>query len=338
MINGLTHTDGILNRVSKYRGKISTGLDADAPDNTTGHMMALGYFRISKEVVETKKGAGGKDITIKKWVANDEVQKKLEIANTVPGQPVCKHPRKIKVVSFFKDATEMWESFLAMFNQKDGLVCKGHGEGTKAKRLFYTSSGEREWREIDCPHKQCEDFKAKRCKGKGILKCFPSIDAVPSLPYRLETTSVNTILAMENGLNDVWYMLKAAHRAKELDVEKELPFDGFFLKEMMLVHRKIKSGGKEVFITEAHPTPGLIAEIMGPINKMIKNRPALEQKFGASGLSLLDQSAGILLTDKTDIVDDLDQGDEPSMPIEFSEGEVADETPPVEDARKCLVE
>lgn len=339
MINGVTHTDGILNRVSKYRGKISTGLEADDPDNTSGHLIALGYFRISKEVIETKKGAGGKDISLKKWVVNDEVQKRLEIANTPSGQATCKHPRKIKVISFFKDATEMWESFIAMFNQKDGLVCRGHGLGTKAKRLFYTTSGEREWREIDCPYKECEDYKAKRCRSMGILKCFPSIDAVPSLPYRLDTRSINTILAMENGLNDIWYMLKAAHRAKELDAAKELPFDGFFLKEMMLIHRKIKSGGREVFITEIHPTQGLVEEIMVPINKMIKNRPALEQKFGTSSMSLLDQSAGTLLTDKTEIVDELDHADGVSIATEFpEEEEVVDETPPAEDARKTLIE
>lgn len=344
MINGVTHTDGVLNRVPKYRGKISTGLDGDAEGNTTGHMIALGYFRISKEVTESRKIAGGKDSAIKKWVVNEDVQKKLEIANTPQGQPVCKQPRKLKIVSFYKEASEMWESFLAMFNQKDGLVCRGHGIGTKAKRLYYTGSGERDWREIDCPHKECEDFKAKRCRAMGILKCFPSVDVVPSLPYRLETKSINTILAIENGLNDIWYILRAAHRAKELDIGKEIPFDGFFLKEMMLIHRKIKSGGRDVFITEIHPTQGLVEEIMGPINKMIKNRPALEQKFGSS-VSLLDQSAVALLTSKTDIIDELDQADQTSIAQEFPIAEdltteevvSVEQLPAVDDARKSLM-
>jgi hypothetical protein len=319
MINGLTHNDGILNRVSKYRGKISTGLEPGSEGNDTNHPVALGYFRISKERIETKIGSGKKEFVVKNWVENSEVQRKLEQANTPVGsQTVCKQPRVLKIVSFYKDICDMWDSFLGMFDQTNGLTCRSHGLGTKAKRLYFNDSGVRDWREIDCKHKECPDFIKGSCCERGLLKCFPTLDAVPSLPYRLDTTSINTILAMENGLNDIWYMLRAAHRAKEIELKKDLPFEGFFLREMNLFHKKMKSGGKEIFVTEIQPSKGLIDEIMGPINNMIKNRPLLSQQPGGT-MSLLDESAQVLLEEKVDgLTDDLDISDETSIAREFN--------------------
>jgi len=323
MINGITHNDGILNRVSKYRGKISTGLDAGQEGNETNHMVALGYFRICKEKIETKKGTGNKEFAIKTWITNEEIQKKLEIANTPEGAPVCKHPRMIKIVSFYKDVIDMWESFLAMYSSSDGLICKGYGKKSKAKRLNFNDKGEREWREMECMHENCPDYQAKKCRAMGILKCFPSVDLIPSLPYRLETRSINTILAIETGLNDIQYMILAAHRIQEIESKKELPFDGFFLKEMMLLHKKIKSGGREVFITEIQPAKTLIEEIMGPITRMMKNKPMIAQNIH---LSLLDQSTDSLLN-KLEITDDFSRLDETSIANEFTiqEDEVVEE-------------
>jgi hypothetical protein len=298
MIEGLTHDKGILNRVSKYRGKISTGIEAGSEGNDTNHPIVLGYFRISKEKIETKIGSGKKEFVTKTWVENKEMQEILEVANTPVGAQPCKQPRIMKIISFYKDPCDMWDSYLGMFDQTNGLVCRSHGFGTEAKRLYFDSKGERGWKENECKHKECPDFVKGDCCERGLLKCFPTIDAVPGLPYRLDTTSINTILAMENGLNDIWYMLKAAHKAKEIEAKKELMFDGFFLREMMLLHRKIKSGGHDVFITEIQPSEGLIEEIMRPINRMIRNRPLL-----LNG-SILEESAQILLGD-TDNLDEI---------------------------------
>lgn len=304
MINGLTHNDGVLNRVQKYRGKIATGLDAGQDGNTTNHPIPIGYFRVCKEKVETRKLSAGKEALIKTWVTNTEVQTKLEAANTPVGAPNNTQPRLIKSISFYKEVCELWDSFLAMYNSSDGMVCRGNGIGSKAKRLFFNDRGEREWREIDCPHTNCEDFKAGKCCENGTLKCFPTVDIVPSLPYQYSSKSINTILAIETGLNDIYYMLRAAHKICDVENGKSTPFDGFFMKDFMMLHKKIKSGGKDVFITEVQPSKNMIDEIMGPINRFMKNKTAM-LSGGNSVLSLLDQSMDSVL-EKVEIADDIE--------------------------------
>ena len=57
MIFGLTHTeDGELdNKVTKYRGKISTGFGPKEGPNKENHPVAAGYFMAMNEVTKNKR-------------------------------------------------------------------------------------------------------------------------------------------------------------------------------------------------------------------------------------------------------------------------------------------
>jgi len=170
---------------------------------------------------------------------------------------------------------EMWDSSMSMFSKSDGLVCKSHGKGTDAKHLTFDNGGNRKWvsRKFDgktgCPYQECPDYISGVCKQYGELKCFPTIDMTPN-PYKLETRSINTIIGMESSLIQLWELLKVAHIVKTREANSKLTFDGFFGLKLFLVHKKIKSGGRDVFITDIGPTPECIAMIMDPIKRGIE--------------------------------------------------------------------
>ena len=294
MIKGLTHDkDGVLQQIIKYRGKISTGYAPNEGPNKKNAPAAAGFFRILKEVTSTQRiGASQNPITIKDWVLNEEMQIKLE---KILGN---KMPRRIELISLFKTPQEMWESSLAMYSTSEGLMCKSHGEGESAKFLTFDADGNRQWIDrgfdgkIGCAYHECPDYQAKKCKPIGLMKCFPTIDLTPN-PYRFETRSINTILGVESSLNQLWNLLCVAHAIKEREAKKKLKFDGFFGAKLYLIHRKIKSGGRDVFITDVMPTPDFIAIIMEPIKRGLRHK--VEQakiKATEESVSMLLDNAG----------------------------------------------
>ena len=287
MIVGMTHDEnGDINKVTKYRGKISTGYEPNESPNTTNHPVACGFFRLKKEIIKSQRvGREQKIVATKEWVMNEPIQKKLEVLNNNSQQP-----RSIEIVSLFKNVNEMWESCLAKFSQSDGLTCKSHGLGTEAKQLIKGAT-ERSWSirnpGIGCKFHECEDYKKGDCKQLGLFKCFPVIDLAPN-PYRFETRSINTIIGIESAFEDLTKLLQAAHIVKQIEANTALPYDGLFGSKFFLKHRKVKSGGRDVFITDLTPTPEFIESVMEPIKRGLASKAKQSRMIGAAGaVSLL---------------------------------------------------
>lgn len=312
MIKGLTHNqDGVLNMVEKFRGKISAGYAPGEGPNKKNYPIAAGFFRMLKEITETTRtGATETQVVIKRWILNEPIQKKLE--KTLNN----KMPRRIELVSFYKTPEEMWDSCLAMFSTSEGLMCKSHGQGTNARQLTFSPDGDRLWidRLFDgqkgCTHEKCPDFISKKCKPLGMLKCFPVVDLAPN-PYRFETRSINTIIGIESSLAKYWNLLNVAHAIKEREAGKSLKFDGFFGIKIYLVHKKMKSGGRDIFISELLSTKSFEDEIMEPIKRGLAMKSEQAKIKGSNeSLSLLEMAGNALL--ETTVNDDTY---EESMPL-----------------------
>jgi len=308
LIKGLTHDkDGIINQITKYRGKISAGFAAGEGSNNTNHPVAAGFFRMLVEITKTKRvGTAQTPEAVKEWVLNKDVQEALEKHNNG-----SKSPRCLQVVSLYKTIEEMWESSLSMYSKTEGLLCKSYGENTPAKFLEFDPDGKRKWvtREFNgntgCPYKECPDFKAGKCKHVGLLKCFPSIDLNPN-PYRFETRSINTIMGIESALNQLWSLTCAAHAVKQQEADKSIPFEGLFGAEFMLIHKKVKSGGKDVFITDLKPSPKFTAMIMEPIKRGFLKKSKSALLPGAQGEVNMLVNAGAKLIESVGDNADLD--------------------------------
>ena len=285
VIVGLTHDKdtGNLNKITKYRGKISAGFAPNEGTPKVNYPRAAGYFRMLKEVIKNQRiGTAQKIVPIKEWVINEPVQEALQKAcgNNV-------QPKKIEFYSLYKDPRDIWESCLAWFSAGEGLICKSQGRGTKAKNLK-VDGDKREWVERECLYIDCPDYKSGKCKALGQMKVFPLIDLSPN-PYRFETRSKNTILGIESSLVDLFVLAKAAHFIKELEAGKVLPFDGLFGAKLILMHRKTKSGGKEVFITDLMPSPEFTESVMEPLKRGLAAQSKTAKIVGAGGsVSLLE--------------------------------------------------
>ena len=323
MIRGLTHdNNGQLHKITKYRGKISAGYSPNEPPNTSNHPIAAGFFRMLKEVTVTKK-AGNKKLAVKEWVLNKEMQEALEKSLPTPNNT----PRRVEIVSLFKHPMEMWESSLSMYSSTQGLMCKSYGQGTDARCLTIDPDGNRLWssRKFNgkegCTYKECPDFKEGKCKVIGLLKCFPVVDLHPN-PYRFETRSINTIMGIESALQDMYKLLEAAHAIKQMEAGKELAFDGMFGSKFYLIHSKIKSGGRDVYITDLKPTEEFAKMVMDPIKRGLAKKASISMLEGSSGsLSLLENAGRSLLndTDKVEPYDstDLESSDQNEIAINF---------------------
>jgi len=303
MIKGMTHDEaGVINHVTRYRGKISTGYGPNEPPNINNHPAACGFFRVLREITETQKiGASRKEVTVKKWVLNQPAQAALENQNKK-----SKTPRIIEFVCLHHSPEDIWESSLAMFSGTEGLLCRSNGFGTPAKHLTFGSENERIWAERQfegkpgCIFRDCPDFAAGKCKPLGLMKIFPTCD-LSTMPYRFETRSINTIIGIESAIKDLWTLLKAAHTIRQIEAGKELPFDGFFGAKLFLVHRKIKSGGREVFVTDLFPTPDFNTMVMEPIKRGLEQKKSRAMLSGIEGtMPLLTQAANNLLAEPVD--------------------------------------
>lgn len=301
MIKGLTHDEnGVLDSVTKYKGKLGTGYAPGEGPNKSGGPQAAGFFRMLKETTTTTRvGASQKEVVIKQWVLNEAAQAAIETACK------SKQPRVVEVVCLHKNIDEMWESSLGMF-ATDGLICKSYGKGTNARHLTFDSEGERVWEDRvfgdvkGCPMRDCPDYKEGRCTPHGLLKCFPVADLSPN-PYRFETKSYTTIRGIESQLNSFWALLCAAHSVKVAENQgKPLPFDGFFGCKFYLVHKKAKSGGREIFVTDIMPTPAFTKMVMEPIKRgLIVNQRAALNSGGSGAINLLSASADALVGSTT---------------------------------------
>jgi len=288
-IIGLTHgEDGqIENKITKFRGKISTGYGPKEGPNTKNHPVAAGHFVAMKEETKNQR-IGTETITVNKWVENKDVQSKLG-----------KTPRVLEIVSLFKSPEDMWDTFLAKYSG-DGLACRGNGVGTEAKYLTHNASGEREWKTKPCTFTECPDYISGACKPNGVMKVYPTVDPTPPNPYKFETRSLNTIRNIECALEDIWNLLKTAHTVKELEAGQSLPFDGMFGLKMFITHKKTKSGGRDVFVSEIVASKEFKENIMKVINRAIEKKTEEQGLIGEAGAtSLLDTAATVMLEGDT---------------------------------------
>lgn len=236
-----------------YRGKISTGYAPGEGPDKLNYPTASGFFRFLLERTVNER-MGTKTFAVKKWVINPVIQEKLESYHSQG-----KSPRMLEIVSLFDTPDQMWDSFMASYIS-DGLSCKSHGKGTTATYLETSAGGDREWLERVCEHTDCPIFKAGECHPHGVLKCYPTVDFTPPNPYKFETNSINTIVNIESALGKIYETSKLAH-AIRLKVEPEAKFKGLFGMKFILIHKKKKSGGKEIFVTEITMSKESRAEI-----------------------------------------------------------------------------
>jgi len=320
MIRGMTHDeDGLLNHVTRYRGKISTGYAPMEPPNTNNHPVPCGFFRVLREVTENQKiGASKKEVVIKKWILNQPVQRALETQNK-NGET----PRILEFVCLHHSPEDIWESSMSMFSSTEGLLCRSHGIGTPASYLTFGADHERIWvdRQFDgvpgCAFKRCPDNASGKCKPIGLMKIFPLVD-LSTMPYRFETRSINTIIGIESSIKDLWTLLKAAHTIRQMEAKKDLPFDGFFGSKLFLVHRKIKSGGRDVFVTDLYPSPDFSTMVMEPIKRGLEEKKSRAMLSGVEGtMSILEQAASRLLSSPEEDPIPLDESEQRDIAVNF---------------------
>jgi len=298
-IIGLTHgTDGKLeNKVVKYRGKISTGWGPHEGPNTRNSPAAAGQFIAMREATVNER-VGGKVLTMTKWVENKEIQ---DLLKKMSGSET---PRLLEFVCLYKSPEDMWESKLSYFNS-DGLVCSGNGIGTEAKVLTYSPDGDRIWKARPCGFTECPDYIGGKCKPSGVMKIYPSVDSTPPNPYKFETHSIITISNIESSLEDIWNLLRMAHAVKELEAGHALPFDGMFGLKMYLAHRKTKSGGKDVYVTDLIASKEFRDNIMKVISRAIDKKTQDSALVGADGsFSLLDTAASVMIQEEVLAIED----------------------------------
>lgn len=171
---------------------------------------------------------------------------------------------------------QMWESYLGKFSSSEGLQCKSHGGGTVPMEVVYEGDKRvRKERLFDgkpaCPYKECPDYKAGKCKEIGILKVYPMVDLSIN-PYQLTTRSLNTITAIECGLETMYNAAVVAHKMHCKQTGVDIKFDGLMGVKFTLVHRKIKSGGRDVFVTQIEHSDDFSSYIMNTIKKGIEDK------------------------------------------------------------------
>ena len=290
-IIGLTHNEegAIEDKVIKYRGKISSGWGPKEGDNKENYPVAAGKFLIMREDTVNKR-IGSKTVPVTKWVLNTATQAELE---KVAGS---KTPRSLETVCLVKDPRDLWSSFLAMYSG-GGLACRSGGLGTTAKYLEFDGNGERKWKERTCTFDKCPFYIAGDCKARGEMRIYPTVDATPPNPYKFTTSSLNTIRNIESSLEDIWNLIKTAHVVKETEAGKQLGFDGMFGLKLYLNHKKTRSGGRDVFVTEIVTSKQFRDNIMSIINREITRKVNTEAIEGANvdTDSLLDHAATVMI-------------------------------------------
>lgn len=269
MIKGLTHDveTGIINRTVKFRGKINTGYAPKEPPNTTNMSKACGFFRFMKQVLRTSKDSTGKPIQFQEWVLDQDMQKLLQDANKG-----STNPRRIEAICMDRDPDDMWDSHLGKYASGEGLVCKSYGKDTVPMQVAYEGE-KRVWRKrlfdgkAMCPYENCPDYKKGDCKNRGHLHVYPLIRDNRN-PYQLSTTSKNSIIAIGAALEKMYRDLALVYFMKVGELDKG--FRGLAGTTYTLVHKKIKSGGRDVFVTQIEFSDEHSAYVMKTIRECVQ--------------------------------------------------------------------
>ena len=279
MIVGLTHDPetNIIKDFMRFGGKISAGYQPNEGPNKTNAPMASGFFRVMKEVIVTRM-EGGQKKQYQEWVLNEDIQKKLVDENNG-----SENPRRIEFICAFEHPEDLWDSHMGKYSSKDGLVCRSQGINTPPMQLVTRKQAGKEIRsreprlfdgQAKCPYDKCPDFINGSCKQHGIMRIIPLCDISFNL-YKFETRSINTILAIESSVRRIYDMAEAAHYAR-FGQTTDKKFQGLRNVKMTLVHRKIKSGGRDVFVTHLEPSKEFVKYVMTILMTKASNTYSLE--------------------------------------------------------------
>ncbi len=153
----------------------------------TDSMPRLGKLRIG----ERKKNIQGKEYpaSLDYFILKSDNEKLVQKFTELYGEK----PSRIKIQFYSDDAEVVFPQWLKRYS-KDGLLCRGDGE--------------RAWRrqddgsvvEQECLYRDCEDYKAKKCKPVGSLRfLIPEISTDGF--FQLDTSSYNSIKNINGGLH-----------------------------------------------------------------------------------------------------------------------------------------
>ena len=312
MIRGLTHDaeTGILNRTVRFKGKISCGYAPKEPPNTGNFPQACGFFRMMKQVLKTTT-VDGKRVQFQEWTLDADLQKQLIDANK--GNT---NPRRIDAICMDMAPADMWESHLGKYSSSEGLICKSYGQGTIPMEVVYEGEN-RVWKprlfngKAECPYKDCPDYKEGACKVSGHLHVYPLLcDRLN--PYQYSTRSQNTVIAIESALETMYRASAMAYKLKNGKLDQG--FMGLAGITYTLVHKKIKSGGREVFVTQIEFSEDFSAYAMKMIRmgvqrqqqQLMQNEPDRVALSEGDQPLMIESNRGLAaseLTDESDAAD-----------------------------------
>ena len=152
-------------------GKIHLGIKKMSQSTDTERPEKTDYFVFPAEYLETVKRICGTD-----------------------------KPKSLEVLIPVEDANIWASQFYRSYSMTRGLVCRGDGE--TAEQSVDAKTGELAWkgiipiverREVPCPGRACEHYKAKRCHERMCLQFM--LPRIPGLGvWQVDTGSINSIL------------------------------------------------------------------------------------------------------------------------------------------------
>lgn len=104
-------------------------------------------------------------------------------------------PKRLNVIFHSDDVNDIFPQYYKRYGASKGLICKGDGE---IANCVNTETGEIE--EIDCQDRECGYYQNKECKEIANLM-FMVLGVKRLGVYQLDTSSVNTIMNINGGID-----------------------------------------------------------------------------------------------------------------------------------------
>lgn len=142
----------------------------------------LGKIRLG--IRKQKQGGGEYPTAVDYFVCPEEIKK-------VYGDK----PKRLNIAFHSDDSAEIFPQYYKRYGASKGLICKGDGE---TANCVNTKTGELE--EIECSGRECEYYQDKACKEIANLM-FMVLGINRLGVYQLDTSSVNTIMNVNGGID-----------------------------------------------------------------------------------------------------------------------------------------
>lgn len=102
-------------------------------------------------------------------------------------------PKRLDIIIPCEDEETFFPQYLKAYNSKKQLICKGDGE--KSQKLHEDGK----YKEVPCKGKECEVYKAKKCREVANLKFM--LPKVPGIGvWQIDTSSINSIIALNSAI------------------------------------------------------------------------------------------------------------------------------------------